>query len=389
MKLLLSLMLVYGVLFSAPVVLDFEGLQQRESVDQYYNGGNGGAGSGPGPSYGIEFSATSLVLTSGSYANEPSPTSILFFTSGGAATMNIPAGFDTGFSFYYSAFADGNVVVYDGPNATGNILATIPLPTNTSVTADTWQDIGVTFSGTAMSVDFAGGAGTIGFDDITIGSATPGAPVDDDDDDDGSDSATEGQAPGVGGSATGDGNGDGEPDSEQSSVTSGTFTADSGTEYFTLGASVGGSDIGVKNSNVGHVGTPTNSLPDGVTMPFGQFGFTVTGIAAGATVSLELFVPYDSSIDGYYKWNNDTAQWDALTGVVVTQFQSDNKTKIAFSLVEGGPYDDNGATAGLVDDGGPVIRATAAPVAVPLFGPFGYLLMAGLFGFFGVRRLKK
>ncbi len=41
--------------------------------------------------------------------------------------MNVASGFTTGFSFYYASAMAGTVTVYDGLNATGNVLATIPI----------------------------------------------------------------------------------------------------------------------------------------------------------------------------------------------------------------------------------------------------------------------
>jgi len=224
------------------------------------------------------------------------------------------------------------------------------------------------------------GAGTNGypyflyFDNLTFTAAGDSDNVSD---------AVENGVPGITPNNTqGDGNGNGTPDSQEGNVTSGTFTHNSSTAYFTLVSSGSG------NTNVTHVGGPSHPLPAGVTMPYGEFSFTVNGVSSGATVNLELFVPYDQTINGYTKWNNQTSQWDALTGVTVTHYPADNKTKIAFSLVEGGPYDDDlSANGTLVDDGGPSVTAAAA-TAIPIFGPFGSLLLASLFGFFGYRRLK-
>lgn len=175
---------------NATVMLDFEGLGDNEPVENFYDGGFGGNGSGPGPAWGITFSSNALAIIdsdaggSGNFGGEPSPDTILFFLSGTAATMNVPAGFDTGFSFYYSApFNPAQIVVYDGLNATGNVLATLNLP----LTPDTGAPdptgsfsplvpYGVSFSGTARSIDFAGTADQVGFDNITLGSSTPGGP---------------------------------------------------------------------------------------------------------------------------------------------------------------------------------------------------------------------
>ena len=169
--------------------LTFEGLADYEAVNQFYNGGTGGNGSGPGTNYGISFSPNSLALRdsdaggSGNFGGEPSPDTVLFFTSG-TAIMSIPAGFTTGFSFYYAATTNpATVIVYDGPNATGNVLATIPLPVtptngapDPTGTFSPFVPIGVTFNGTARSVDFGGSVNQVAFDNITIGSATPGNP---------------------------------------------------------------------------------------------------------------------------------------------------------------------------------------------------------------------
>jgi len=171
-------------LSNAAVVLTFEGVGNLAPVGSFYNGGGGG-------SLGIAFGADALALVdsdaggSGNIANEPSGETGLFFLSGPAAVMNVAAGFDTGFSFYYSAALAGSVVVYDGLDGTGNVLATIPLSVQNAdnCTGDpngsycNWTPVGVTFSGTARSVAFGGTANFIVFDDITLGSSTPGGVI--------------------------------------------------------------------------------------------------------------------------------------------------------------------------------------------------------------------
>jgi hypothetical protein len=113
--------------------LDFEGLQDNEPILQYYDGGYGGLGSGPGPDYGVTFGSDALALIdadaggSGNFGGEPSPSTAMYFLTG-SAILNVPAGFNTGFSFSYTAINEpGTVVVYAGPNATGNVLSTINL----------------------------------------------------------------------------------------------------------------------------------------------------------------------------------------------------------------------------------------------------------------------
>ena len=81
--------------------ITFEGLEDSEAVLNFYNGGTGGNGSGPGPNVGVTFSGNALALIdadaggSGNIGGEPSSSTVLFFLSGPAATMNVPAGFDT------------------------------------------------------------------------------------------------------------------------------------------------------------------------------------------------------------------------------------------------------------------------------------------------------
>jgi hypothetical protein len=169
-------------------VLDFEGLGDLDEILQFYNGGLSLNGFGPGANYGIYFGGTTLSIIdadnggSGNFANEPSPNTVMFFLTGGAAVMNVPAGFTTGFSFFYTSSAPGTVYVYDGLDGTGSLLATQPfaaLPLGTiggdpNGYFDNWQPVGVGFTGTAKSVTFVGVENQCGFDDVTFGSITPG-----------------------------------------------------------------------------------------------------------------------------------------------------------------------------------------------------------------------
>lgn len=172
---------------AAVITLDFEGLQDNEPILNYYNGGAGGAGSGPGPNYGITFGAQSLALIdgdnggSGNFANEPTPNTIAYFLSGPGVVMNVLGGFDTGFSFFYTAISNpGSVTVYSGPNATGSVLAVLNLSlTPTTCSGDptgqfcTFVPVGVAFAGTAFSVNFGGVANQIGVDNVTLGAPVP------------------------------------------------------------------------------------------------------------------------------------------------------------------------------------------------------------------------
>jgi hypothetical protein len=167
-------------------VLNFVGLANGEPIENYYNGGLGGFGSGPGPNYGITFASDSLAIISqlnggtGNFQNAPSDTAA-FFLTGPGDTMNVAAGFTTGFSFYYASGSDtGSVSVYSGLNGTGTVLGTINLAETPSLPDlptyyNDWFPAGIAFGGTAESAVFSGVANYIGFDDIDLGSPAPPA----------------------------------------------------------------------------------------------------------------------------------------------------------------------------------------------------------------------
>jgi len=171
------------------VVIGYDSLQCAEFVNNYYAGGFGSLGSGPGPNYGITFSSNAQVQTDAKISlpscgskinggqdttNMPSPPNGMLFQSGTAATMNIAAGFTGGFSFYYAApYYAGSVTVWSGPNATGKELASLNLPATGGCSSIPvyciWSPIGVSFSGAAQSVNFGGSTDYIVFDSITLG----------------------------------------------------------------------------------------------------------------------------------------------------------------------------------------------------------------------------
>ncbi len=174
------------------IVLTFEGLQNDESVLNYYDGGYGSV-SGPGPSYGITFTSngTAFISTNEDFAGNPSgDTAFTFVNDSNPAIMNVPAGFDTGFSFYYSAASDtGEIDVYSGLDGTGTELASITPPVtgngydsgnpacpDSKDTFCPFFPLGVSFSGTAESVVFTNTEGLVAFDDITLGSDDPDIP---------------------------------------------------------------------------------------------------------------------------------------------------------------------------------------------------------------------
>jgi len=185
---------------SATIVLDFENINATYPSSGYafvrgfYNGGTSSDGT-TGTNYGVAFSdnAQAICLNTpgvfcsntsrGGLGDPNSQKGALFFLSGAQTFMDVAAGFDTGFSFYYTAInQSGSISVFDGLDGTGNLLGTINLSTTPSQCDPAvyqagfcpFFPIGVTFSGTAKSVSFAGVANQIVFDDVTFGSAQPG-----------------------------------------------------------------------------------------------------------------------------------------------------------------------------------------------------------------------
>lgn len=195
MKLSKSLTMAAGLLLghsavAAPIVLDFEGVGDNAQILEFYNGGTDSMGNS-GPDYDISFGGNALGLIdvdaggSGNFANEPSPDTVMYFLSG-TAILNYAAGFDTGFSFFYTSSTRATINIYDAVNATGNLIASIDLDPqyqDNNCTGDprggfcNWTAVGVAFTGTAKSIDFGGTQNQTGFDNITFGSATPGGVV--------------------------------------------------------------------------------------------------------------------------------------------------------------------------------------------------------------------
>jgi hypothetical protein len=179
------------------VALNFEGINATypsgaAQILGFYDGGMSSDGT-TGVNYGVTFTDNALAICLNSTTEFCSNTSrggfapssakgALVFLTGASTTMNYAAGFDTGFSFNYAEpnTVGGAVFVYDGVDGTGTLLASINLALTPSTCDPAYGalycpfvPIGVTFSGTAKSIVFAGVANFVVFDDVTFGSATP------------------------------------------------------------------------------------------------------------------------------------------------------------------------------------------------------------------------
>lgn len=76
------------------------------------------------PKKWFDSGSVGLPVTSGNFGGGQTPDTVWFLPAGTAATLNSDAGFDTGFSFFYSSLNfEGSIDVYSGMDATGDLLA--------------------------------------------------------------------------------------------------------------------------------------------------------------------------------------------------------------------------------------------------------------------------
>jgi hypothetical protein len=158
-------------LANSAVSFTFSGLGNNEQALNYFWGGYGSLGSGPGPNYQITFSPRAGIV--------------------GRAKGNLLAGNDTivmdvhtefanSFKLTYVTLAPEVVSVWSGYDGSGFLLATMTLMPNGRCHALTHCGLahaGVPFEGTAASVTFSGVDGEFGIGSIKLGSRYRSRPV--------------------------------------------------------------------------------------------------------------------------------------------------------------------------------------------------------------------
>ena len=216
-------------------------------------------------------------------------------------------------------------------------------------------------SASGLTVDQRGSArianGTVDFGAVEYAGST---------DIDGVPDTTETGVPNANGSGTGDGNGDGIADYLQNYVTSITTFGSS---------SVYGTIVSLGNRSLTAISTSARpgTVPGNMGAPYGAFAFTATGVPISGTEAFELYVPYNTAIIGALKQNRTTGKWeDVATSVTHV---GTTKTKITFSLTDGGAYDADGLANGQIQD--PVVPFVLA-TGVPTLSEWGMLLLSGL-----------
>jgi len=85
-----------------------------------------------------------------------------------ATVMNVADGFVGDVSFWYSSITGSTTVsVFDGLNATGSVLSTFTLASN-STAYELFSLASQSFSGVGYSISFGGNDGQIAYDDVTV-----------------------------------------------------------------------------------------------------------------------------------------------------------------------------------------------------------------------------
>jgi hypothetical protein len=167
----------------APITLTFANLKSLEGVSDYYNGGMGTQGTGPGPAFGVTFSANALVLTNNtSYVNAPSPPEVMLLANVQqpaampiSATMDVANGFNGDLFFFYGSIAAnaGTLQVFSGLDGQGMMLGSMNLANTSGMGVTTAVFIGpldLSFMGVAHSAVFTGANNQLVFDNITFNS---------------------------------------------------------------------------------------------------------------------------------------------------------------------------------------------------------------------------
>ncbi len=158
------------------VTVTFEGLQNFEDVRNYYAGGHGSLGSGPGPNYGITFSPDANSAISTTIAPG---TTVLFFSNPNASspapiTMNVATGFSGQLTFQYATATPPSnriVKIYDQLDGNGNLLASMVLPAQPGspiYNITPTPPVNIPFFGTVYSVVFQLNPGSAELDNITL-----------------------------------------------------------------------------------------------------------------------------------------------------------------------------------------------------------------------------
>lgn len=129
------------------------------------------------------------------------------------------------------------------------------------------------------------------------------------------------------------------------------------------------------------------ALPTGYTFPYGLLRFTLGGACDGSAVNVQVTYPTTLPAGAkYWKYgktqNDPTSHWYELLATITGN-------TVTFSLTDGGLGDDDlTANGSITDDGGAGVPASN-PTDIPTLSEWAMLLLIGLLGLFGIRRLRQ
>lgn len=184
-------------------------------------------------------------------------------------------------------------------------------------------------------------------------------PIDSDGDDDSSSNLDEFQVPNASGNATGDGNGDSIADSQQAHVTS--LASATGNSWLSYTNAASGSQSGFITSAAAPVDIPANYH-----LPLGTVHYEIAS-SAGAAVVITVYVTRNDAIQDYLLLGND-GQWHSQSAAVL---HIDNKTRLTFSVTEGGNFDRDATANGALQRAKGGVMVTSGLAVSPYAYRFG------------------
>lgn len=175
-----------------------------------------------------------------------------------------------------------------------------------------------------------------------------------DNDGDGVPESVEKLVPGMVGGAAGDGNGDGIADIDQADVSSLPWaqTPDGTTRFVTLTNGSGLAQVGVKPMELA-----PEAIPKDLDLPLGLLAFQVDKVPDTGKVDFTVYIDSDIEVNGY--WKQIDGEWVNIARDITRE---GGKTKISFTIEDGGRFDADGVKNGsIMDPGGPGWRNVVNP----------------------------
>ncbi len=128
--------------------------------------------------------------------------------------------------------------------------------------------------------------------------------------------------------------------------------------------------------------------PAGYTFPYGLLRFALGDACDGSPVTVQVTYPAALPTGTKY-WKYGKTQSDPTLHWYEVPATAAGATA-TFTLIDGGLGDDDLAVNGrIADDGGAGVPSASAPADIPTLGEWATLLLAGLLGLFGMRRVRR